>query len=206
MQWLAHWYFQFEPVFKDSVPGLVLLLGGGLVNLVLSRLVLRALHRSRLPLSIDTKLLIRRSTAWLLWLMLILLVLHAWGVKVDGIWTMLASALAVIGVGLLAVWTMASNITASLFIWIWRPYNLGQHIEILPEGLKGRAVDASSGEHPTARNRWWMTWKETLDTQRQIDLAAPGCRITPKSCWHKAHRILVSANISLSSGSVHGFT
>jgi len=143
MQWLAHWYFQFEPVFKDSVPGLVLLLGGGLVNLVLSRLVLRALHRSRLPLSIDTKLLIRRSTAWLLWLMLILLVLHAWGVKVDGIWTMLASALAVIGVGLLAVWTMASNITASLFIWIWRPYNLGQHIEILPEGLKGRAVDRS---------------------------------------------------------------
>ncbi len=143
MQWLTHLYFRLEPVLIASVPGLVLLCCGAVVNMVLSRLVLRALHRSDLPLSIDTKLLIQRGTAWFLWLMLILLVLHAWGVKVDGIWTMLASALAVIGVGLLAVWTMASNITASLFIWIWRPYNLGQHIEILPDGLKGRAVDRS---------------------------------------------------------------
>ena len=143
MQWLANLYFRLEPLLTASVPGVVLLLCGAVVNLVLSRLLLRALHRSDLPLSIDTKLLIRRGTAWFLWLMLILLVLHAWGVKVDGIWTMLASALAVVGVGLLAVWTMASNITASLFIWIWRPYNLGQRIEILPDGLKGRAVDRS---------------------------------------------------------------
>ena len=143
MQWLTHLYYRLEPVLIASVPGLVLLCCGAVVNMVLSRLVLRALHRSDLPLSIDTKLLIQRGTAWFLWLMLILLVLHAWGVKVDGIWTILASALAVVGVGLLAVWTMASNITASLFIWIWRPYNLGQHIEILPDGLKGRAVDRS---------------------------------------------------------------
>jgi small-conductance mechanosensitive channel len=51
--------------------------------------------------------------------------------------------LAVIGVGLLAVWTMVSNITASLFIWIWRPYELGETIEMLPNNVKGRAVDRS---------------------------------------------------------------
>src|SRR5262249_15879797 len=56
-------------------------------------------------------------------------------------WTLLASAVAVIGVGFLAVWTIISNVTASIFITIWRPFHLGQIVEILPESLKGRIID-----------------------------------------------------------------
>jgi hypothetical protein len=47
----------------------------------------------------------------------------------------------VIGVGFLAVWTMISNVTASVFITIWSPFKLGQMVEIVPENLKGRVVD-----------------------------------------------------------------
>jgi small-conductance mechanosensitive channel len=32
-------------------------------------------------------------------------------------------------------------VTASLFITIWRPFHLGETIEILPEGLRGRVTD-----------------------------------------------------------------
>ncbi len=138
-QWLSHFGLALLPL----MPGLVLLIGGGLFIFLATRLLGRTLRRSHLPLSMDTRLLIRRGSASALWVVLILLVLRNWGVNVDGIWTMLASILAVIGVGLLAVWTMVSNITASFFIWIWRPYHLGEHIEILPDGLKGRAVDRS---------------------------------------------------------------
>lgn len=53
----------------------------------------------------------------------------------------LISAAAVIGVGFLAVWTMVSNVTASIFITIWRPFHLGETIELLPENLKGRVID-----------------------------------------------------------------
>ena len=46
-----------------------------------------------------------------------------------------------IGVGFLAVWTIVSNITASVFITIWRPFRLGETVEILPESLRGRVID-----------------------------------------------------------------
>jgi small-conductance mechanosensitive channel len=68
-------------------------------------------------------------------------VLNLWGISVSGVWTLLASAIAVIGVGFLAVWTMVSNVTASFFISLWRPFRLGQTVEILPEALKGRVID-----------------------------------------------------------------
>lgn len=127
------------------LPALVLFVCGALVTLLLQRWLGRSLARLRRHshLSIDTTLFLQRLGAGLLWTMLALITLRFMGINVNGLWAILASTLAVLGVGLLAVWTMVSNITASVFIWIWRPYELGEHIELLPEGLKGRAVDRS---------------------------------------------------------------
>jgi small-conductance mechanosensitive channel len=78
-----------------------------------------------------------------LWLVVATLVLEIWGVSVGGLWTLLVSAATVIGVGFLATWTMVSNITASFFIAFWRPFRLGDEIEILPENFKGRVIDSN---------------------------------------------------------------
>ena len=43
--------------------------------------------------------------------------------------------------GFLATWAMVSNVTASLFLTIWHPFRLGDTVELLPENLKGRAID-----------------------------------------------------------------
>jgi small-conductance mechanosensitive channel len=51
------------------------------------------------------------------------------------------SAATIIGVGFLATWTMISNVTASFFIAFWRPFHLGDTIEMLPENLSGRVID-----------------------------------------------------------------
>lgn len=136
-QWLKEWQ-ALVPFF------LLLILGGGSVLLV-QRFLRRHFNRmvSHAPISPGTLLILRRAISLSLWVVLGLLLLRQAGVNVDGIWAMLASMLAVIGVGLLAVWTMVSNITASLFIWIWRPYELGETIEMLPTNVKGRVVDRS---------------------------------------------------------------
>lgn len=44
-----------------------------------------------------------------------------------------------IGVGFLATWTMVSNVTASVFMAIWKPFHFGNTVEVLPEKLEGRA-------------------------------------------------------------------
>ncbi len=59
----------------------------------------------------------------------------------SGVWTLLVSVATIIGVGFLATWTLISNFTASFFIAVWRPFHLGQVVEILPERLKGRIID-----------------------------------------------------------------
>ena len=69
---------------------------------------------------------------------------------VSGIWALLISAAAVIGVGFVAVWTIVSNITASPFLSVWRPFKLGQTVEVLPENLKARVI---VDVHSAARRR-----------------------------------------------------
>ena len=80
-------------------------------------------------------------TSVALWVITAMVLLEIWGVSVGGLWTLLVSAATLVGVGFLATWTMISNMTASLFISIWRPFHLGDTVEVLPEKLKGRVID-----------------------------------------------------------------
>ena len=141
VQAIGHWVNQWQAI----LPFFLLLVFGGAIAWLLQRFLRRYFNRviGHAPLSPGTLLILRRSVSLAIWVVFGLLLLRQAGVNVDGIWAMLVSMLAVIGVGLLAVWTMVSNITASLFIWIWRPYELGETIELLPNNVKGRAVDRS---------------------------------------------------------------
>ena len=116
---------------------------------VLSYVVKRPLRDSqrqlaaRLRLPYETVLTATRLLIGALWIVVAMLVLEIWGISVGGLWTLLVSAATIIGVGFLATWTMVSNITASFFIALWRPFRLGDSIEILPENLKGRVIDSN---------------------------------------------------------------
>ena len=111
----------------------------GLLNRLLRRWLARSV--ARFNWSYETGLLIARLVRGALWVVTGLLALDVWGVPIGGLWAILASAAAVIGVGFLATWTMVSNLTASFFITVWRPFQIGQVMEIVPENLKGRVVD-----------------------------------------------------------------
>lgn len=138
---LPHWL----PDWHRLVPSLVVFVIGGVLLSLFQRALGRALARAsrHTPLRAESALIIQRLIAVALWSLLILITLRHLGVNVDGIWSLLLSILAVVGVGLLAVWTMVSNITAHFFILIWRPYELGERVELVPDGIKGRAVDRS---------------------------------------------------------------
>jgi small-conductance mechanosensitive channel len=110
-----------------------------LVNRLLRRVSWRVAQR--LHMSYEASLTVARAVTGLVLIIAAMAVLNLWGVNLAGLWTVLISGAAVIGVGFLAVWTMVSNITASLFLTIWRPFHLGATIELLPENLKGRVID-----------------------------------------------------------------
>jgi small-conductance mechanosensitive channel len=115
----------------------------------LSRVIRRILPNSlrgvaaRLDFPYEIALTAARVLTGVMWVIVAMLLLEMWGISVGGLWTLLVSATTVIGVGFLATWTMVSNITASFFIAIWRPFRLGDTIEVLPENLKGRVIDSN---------------------------------------------------------------
>jgi small-conductance mechanosensitive channel len=95
----------------------------------------------RLGLPYEAVLITTRLLIGVLWIVAGLLALEIWGVSVGGLWTLLVSAATIVGVGFLATWTMISNITASFFIAFWRPFHLGDTIEVLPDNYSGRVID-----------------------------------------------------------------
>src|SRR5712691_8539204 len=83
-----------------------------LVNRLLRRVSWRVAQG--LHMSYEASLTIARAVTGIVWILAAMALLNLWGVNLAGLWTVLISGAAVIGVGFLAVWTMVSNITASL--------------------------------------------------------------------------------------------
>jgi len=124
------------------ITALIVVVGLLLVRLARRRMRarLRQLHKDR-GLPFETIVALERWAVLLLWIVVAIVLLNYWNVQFGSLWATLISVLGVVGVGLLATWTMASNMTAGTLLAITKPFELGQEIEILPEGVKGRAID-----------------------------------------------------------------
>ncbi|MFH1745568.1 MAG: mechanosensitive ion channel domain-containing protein [Planctomycetota bacterium] len=111
--------------------------------LIIDRVTLTALsaleETGRLPQL--TARIIRRWLRGFLTAVVVLLAFTLAGARTDRLWAPLSALLAMLAVGFVAVWSLLSNILATLFILIWRPFNVGEHIEIRPDGIAGKVVD-----------------------------------------------------------------
>jgi small-conductance mechanosensitive channel len=61
--------------------------------------------------------------------------------QVESIWIPLSTMFAMVAIGFVAVWSVLSNILATVVILVWRPFNVGEHIEVQPDGIGGEVVD-----------------------------------------------------------------
>lgn len=147
MEMIQHFISYPEWWLKKLLASILLVLGYLIVSRILAKSISRGhdLLKKRRPasdpISGNYTVILQRIMRWSLGLLLVVLILQAWGTDVSVIWTTFVGMLAAIGVGLLATWTMASNITARIFIWFWHPVRLGQCIEIFPENLCGRVME-----------------------------------------------------------------
>src|SRR6476469_7582877 len=123
----------------------VVLLNGTFVFMMLAKRLLLATFAKidmRAPRDITQAraLLVTRMLTSGVWIIVVVVLLEMWGVGVGGLWALLVSIAALVGVGFLATWSIASNVTASFLVAVAKPFQLGDMVEVLPEGLKGRVV------------------------------------------------------------------
>ncbi len=138
MDWLAISSVSLELVLAT----VVILIAAFITVSLFNRLMAGSIRGLEQRLSLPEELLLgfTRVIKGFVWLIAAMLILSLWGVSVSGLWTLLVSAATIIGVGFLAVWAMISNATASLFITVWRPFQFGDTVELLPENFKGRVT------------------------------------------------------------------
>ena len=112
-------------------------------GLVVDRVMYSALHAlevsGRLP-EITTRI-VRRWLRGLLTVVVLLLVITLAGAKTDRLWAPLSALFAMVAIGFVAVWSMLSSILATFIILIWRPFNVGERIELQPDNISGKVVD-----------------------------------------------------------------
>jgi small-conductance mechanosensitive channel len=82
---------------------------------------------------------------WIIVILVILVSLQQIGVEITAIWAGLSAMLVFVGVGLVAVWSVFSNVLCSILLLLFRPFRIGDEIEITEAtggpGLKGRVVN-----------------------------------------------------------------
>jgi len=143
MREMLAWLDQYHVNWGAMLTSAVVLVGAVLAISLLTRLLRKWLNnfQPRQQLSNATISTIIRVVTATFWLIAVLLILDAWGIGLAGLWGLLVSAIAVIGVGFLATWAMVSNITANFFLAIWRPFHLGDTVVLIPENIAGRIID-----------------------------------------------------------------
>lgn len=71
----------------------------------------------------------------------VFLLITIWGIDfVENILITITSVIALIAIGFVAVWSMLSNILASLIIFFTKPFKIGDEIKIIPDEVSGKVV------------------------------------------------------------------
>lgn len=123
--------------------GFVVVLAAFLVSRILRRLIDKLRNSQNLSIPVANRLQTVRQRVMLLVTALILM--QALGIF-DNAWAFISAGIAAIALGFVAAWSILSNATAALLIMTFRPFRIGDSLELLdPNGapMGGRVLDMS---------------------------------------------------------------
>ncbi len=72
-----------------------------------------------------------------------LMVLGLWGFELGTIVALLGTILGLVAIGFVAVWSVLSNFLCTFVLVIFKPFSVGDEIELPADNVKGRVADLS---------------------------------------------------------------
>jgi len=85
--------------------------------------------------------LMKTFVRWIIIIIVVLGVASIIGISLESLWVAVSAIIAMSLVGFFASWSLLSNTLAALVIMIWRPFEVGDRIEILPDKIVGEVTD-----------------------------------------------------------------
>lgn len=117
-----------------------------LAALVILATVLMArvrIPRSPAPAFVQRRLGLPKGVArWLVIGGLSVATLLTLGIDMQGLWSMLVASLSLVAIGFVAMWSILSHMLASILIVVFRPFEVGDRVEILGDApILGEVTD-----------------------------------------------------------------
>lgn len=111
----------------------------GVILMVLSRAF--ELIKPKIPVPAMAFLMIRRVARYAVLIIALSVILTVWGLQLNSLLAMIGGVLAMVAIGFVAVWSLLSNILCAFVLAAFRPFQIGDEVEVLPENVKGRVID-----------------------------------------------------------------
>lgn len=73
----------------------------------------------------------------------IFMVLGRWGFQADTMIAVAGTILGLVAIGFVAVWSVLSNFLCTFVLILFKPFCIGDEIEMVASGVKGKVVDLS---------------------------------------------------------------
>ncbi len=126
---------------RELGAGFVVVLAAFLLSRILRRLIDKLRDTQNLSAAMAGRLQTVRKRAIVL--VTVLILMQALGIF-DNAWAFISAGIAAVAVGFVAAWSILSNATAALLIMTFRPFRIGDTLELLdPTGapIGGRVLD-----------------------------------------------------------------
>ncbi len=116
-------------------------------TLILSAFLIGRERRPKNSLSLRAtrrRRILTKTAKWLAASVAVVCVLLSLGIDLHGLWSMLAAILSLVAIGFVAMWSILSHMLASVLLVTFRPFEIGDKIEIVGDDpVTGRVIGMS---------------------------------------------------------------
>jgi small-conductance mechanosensitive channel len=129
---------QFKSEIIETILVLTLVIGG---RFFINKLFIKA--SERLQLQKSRGIIIKKIVNGALFFAGLIILFLIWGVDKKELAVFFSSFIAILGIALFAQWSMLSNITSSIFLFIYHPAKIGDKIAIVDKEnpMEGKITD-----------------------------------------------------------------
>lgn len=150
------------------------------VIIIVSLIILRYIFKKaavgiakRRDINVQRTTLIVRYINTLVTFIVLFSILLIWGIDPNQVALVFSSVFAVIGIGLFAIWSILSNVTAGVILYFYYPFNIGDKIKILDKDfpLEASIEDIKAFQiHLRTDEDELVTYPNNLMLQKSITL------------------------------------
>lgn len=146
-------------------------------------LLARPRHKRAAPAFVQRRLGLPKGVSrWLVIGVISVAALLALGIDLQGLWSTLVAALSLVAIGFVAMWSILSHMLASILIVVFRPFEVGDHVEIVGDDpVVGEVVDLNP-VYTTLRSDDGGTLQvpNNLFFQKAVKRQAPAALASPR--------------------------